>query len=276
MSQKNIEDIKFSLYKKSELLWWLSLAGWLIAAFASIASILATQKLALSLLGITSLFIPFCIVWLREIAATYSLKADKCRRMILYSDGLGNPPSEIELLTAKGYSIGNKIESAYYEPPYYDSKIQAGPARLLDIIGESAFFTKELALKIESYLRVILATSFLLIVALGLSSKFWIGLIEVTQESLADFIEAFTLFIATLVAGDIYLLKTKFSNMAKDSERVFSSAFKLKKSITISNHDVLTIASDYDACLQNSPPIPFCIYKRYVGDLNRIYKDVAK
>ena len=150
MTALNIEDIKYSLYKNSERLWWYSLSGWFLAVVASVLSIIIDQKDILSLIGIFSFLTPFGIVWLRELAVALSFKADKCRRLILYSDGLGSVISDTELLEVKGFSVGEKIENAYYEPPYYDSTQEPGEARLLDILGESAFFTKELSRKVET------------------------------------------------------------------------------------------------------------------------------
>ena len=95
---------------------------------------------------------------------------------------------------------------------------------------------------------------------LGISSQFWVGIVNVTPKSFVDFIEAFTIFVVVLVAGDIYLLKIKYSKLARESEKTFNAAFRLKNEDEITQHDVITIATDYDACVQVCPPIPLFVY----------------
>ena len=272
--KENIENIKFSLYQKAEQLWWLSLLGWILAVIFALIAIYADDS-NLEIVGVISAVLPFCIIWLRELSAGYSYKADKCRRLILYSDGLGENPSVSELLLIKGYMLGDKLSEAFYDPPYYDSVLPVGPARLLDIAGESAFFTKELSEKTVKVLNVILLSFLFLLVILGLSSKFWLGFAEISEQGLVNFIQMFSLFILSLVAGDIFLLRAKYIALATESKNIFESIFLLKKSGDIMVHDVMRLASDYDACVQSCPPIPTVIYKKYLQELNNIYKDVV-
>jgi len=272
----NIRDVKYALYQKAERLWWCSLAGWLFAVVVAIVAIFTDDTNVLAIIGGVSLLLPFCIIWLREIASGYSYKADKCRRMLLYSDGLGEEPSKTEMLSVSGYILRDDVKEAYYEPPYYASRLEPGPSRLLDIIGESSFFTKELSKKTAKYLTWILVVFFVAFLLLGFSSRFWVGFVDTTREGFVDFIEAFTLFILSLVAGDVWLLKTKYEGLMSAADRVFSSAFKLKDNEKLTEHDVISLASDYDACVQACPPIPTIIYKRYLRALNTLYKKVVE
>ena len=273
--KENIENIKYSLYKKAEQLWWLSLLGWALAVIFSIFAIYINDKDKLQIIGIVSAILPFGIIWLRELSAGYSYKADKGRRLILYSDGLGVNPSDSELLSIESYMLGDNVAEAFYEPPYYESELPGGPERLLDIAGESAFFTKELSGKTAKVLNVILAVCLTVLLILGISSKFWLGFSGLSDKSLGDFIEAFSLFVLSLVAGDIFLLRVKYANLAEESNKIFESIFNLKKSAGLVAHDVMRLISDYDACVQACPPIPTILYKKYLKELNKVYKGVV-
>jgi len=115
MSQ-NLSDIRNYLFDVAESKWWLSIYLTLGMQFILLIAVFWNHPVIIYISGFTGLVVPLAVTCLRVWASSFSSKGDKCRRLILYSDGLGEniPPEEIS--TVRGWAIGANLGSAPFTP----------------------------------------------------------------------------------------------------------------------------------------------------------------
>jgi hypothetical protein len=269
---KDLPDIRNHLYDEAEKLWWRSLYLTLGAQLSSLIAVIFNETWILAIAGLLALVSPIGVVWLREWASTHSQRADKCRRLILYSDGLGEEIPREDLATIRAWTTGIQLENAPFIRPYYASNIPIGSNRLVDIIAESAYFTCHLAGKAAGYLQIIFATS-----ALGLISILYISISVPSSESIVIVVAKSAISaISFFLAGDIFFLWKKYSDLKAQANETFKICAILRDESQLSLSQAMQTVEDYHLVLVQSPPIPFNLYIKYQDSLNRAYQESYK
>ncbi len=139
---KDLLDIRNHLYDRSERLWWITI--WL-AICTQVLAVLAVWKnntVFLAIVGLISLMSPIAINWIREQAEGLTIKADKCRRLILYADGLGGTITKAEIASVRACVMGWTLKDAPFVSPYYSSDKPKGPNQLSRHSERVSFFYK--------------------------------------------------------------------------------------------------------------------------------------
>lgn len=206
---KDLPDIRNYLYDEAEKLWWWSLYLTLAAQLSSLVAVLINKAWVLAIGGFLALVAPIGVVWLREWASTLTQQADKCRRLILYADGLGEEIPKEDLATIRAWTTGTQLKAAPFTRPYYASQLPSGSNRLVDIIAESAYFTCHLAGKVAGYLQIIFAISALALIGIlyfSISVPNSANIVIIVAKSAIS-------AIAFFLAGDIFLLWKKYSDL---------------------------------------------------------------
>jgi len=269
---KDLPDIRNCLYDEAEKLWWWSLYLTVGAQMSSLLAVVINNAWGLAFVGLFALVTPIVSVWLREWASTLTQQADKCRRLILYADGLGESIPKEDLATIRSWAIGSQLKAAPFTRPYYSSKLASGSNKLVDIIAESAFFTGHLAGKAAGYLQVICAISALIlfsILYLSISVPNSLSIVIIVARSA---ISAIVFFLA----GDIFLLWKKYLDLKAQANETFKVCAVLRDEVQLSNSQAIQTAEDYHLILIQSPPIPFRLYRKYCGLLNDAYRKSYK
>ena len=88
---KDISNLRNHFYSNAERFWWVTFWIAVGTQLLALAAIWINNNTFLELVAFVALAAPIAIAWLREKADATSLKADKCRRLILYAEGLGRP-----------------------------------------------------------------------------------------------------------------------------------------------------------------------------------------
>lgn len=270
---KDLSDIRNHLYDRAERLWWVTFCIALGTQVNVLIAVWEPNKTFLTVAAILSLLASIAIVWLREHALTIMTKADKCRRLILYSDGLGRDISSSELAQIRAWTLGKELTSAPFVKPYYSSEKPVGPNRLADIMAESAFFTTNLAERMVIFLWVVLFVSALMII--GMLWAIGVLLADGAATGLpvvSAMMKSAAVFMAFLISSDFAVLLKKYADLRVLTKEVFEQCARLRDDESLTESGILLIAEDYSIVLLQSPPIPLCLYKKYRDELNTAYR----
>lgn len=265
----DLPDIRNYLYDKAERFWWYSLYFYIGIPILSVMILNLNIIWLQTLFGFIALLSPFGIVWIREIAAQYTIKADKCRRLILYADGLGNDIPHIEQIKLKALVKNANIKSAVFESPYYTSSFSHGPYRLIDIVKESAFFTSELSKEVSEILKILLVILFVVFIFV-----FYYG-ITITQHAkeIQNIAKSAIIIVSFLYCGDFYWLWRKYSTYCNETDKILHKCTDILKNGDLKISDVFQIIEDYHLLINSNPPIPKALYIKNYEKLNRIYRE---
>ncbi len=269
---KNLEtlsDLRNHLYDGAEAKWNWTLRISVAALVASIIGTASANAVALTITGLASIAFPVVISWIRELASTEILHADKCRRLVLYSDGLGHTVAAAELAEVNSWGLGSQIQPAPFSGSYYQSTHSPGPRRLADITTESAYFTKFLAGKVQVWLWWIFAVSIAVVIGT-------LSLAELAKSAaptdLVIAAKAIGIFVAFLVSSDVALPAKKFGDLSKAADLAFRQGDQLRRLPEPDVEFVRTIVDDYGTASLQCPPIPSWLFLKYQAALNAAYQ----
>lgn len=266
----DLSDIRNHLYQTAEDWWIRSLVFSVITLLISVFALWYTTAVWVGVAGVISIIAPVAITWMREIASTCMLKGDKCRRLILYADGLGTEIPADELAQVRAWRLGCELREAPFVRPYYSSDRLPGAQRLADIVAESAFFTHHLASKLSAGLWA----SFVCALILSCIVLYFADFMESGGPgSLIPIAKSVAVFVAFLIAGDFLLIAKKFSDLKNDAHQTLTRCVHLRSGAHIDTDEVRSIVEDYGISLLQAPPIPGKLYLHYRDELNEIYRD---
>jgi hypothetical protein len=265
----DLSDIRNHLYQSAESWWNRSLCVSGITLFLTVTACWDTAPVLIMVAGAVSIVAPILIIWMREIASENQLRGDKCRRLILFADGMGADIPADEVAQIRGWGLGYELQDAQFVHPYYSSAKSPGPQRLADIIGESAFFTYHLTSKLSAWLWTVFLSTLIL-------SGFILYLSDLMQgSSPGSFVpvaKSVAVIIAFLIAGDFLLIAKKFTDLKNNSYETLTRCVSLRAAHEVNSDEVRTVAEDYSISLLQAPPIPGKLYLHYRDELNEIYR----
>lgn len=271
---KDIEELRGHLYARAEGFWWVTLWISLGTQVFSLLAVWLDKTGFLAVVALLALLALIAIAWLREKANGTALRADKCRRLILYADGLGRPLTKEELAEVRAWAIGTTVTPVAFVLPYYSSTMPVGPNRLADIVAESSFFTSQLAERVISIMwAVFIASLCVLLSILFLSDLFAASDRSGVVVSIENLAKSAALVITFLISGDFLLLIKKYADLRSLASNTFQHCGSLRDQKLLSESDILAVVEDYHIGLSQAPPIPARLYKRYRDELNKVYRE---
>jgi len=266
-TDNTLEKCKNHYFDRSESWWWCSLVVAILTPIGAIIIELSNKSPILTFISFVIILSPALITWSREIANSYYDKGSLCRRVILYNKGLGEPISVADKCEILEFSKNLKIPE--YEKPYYVTEKNISPAKLVDMISESSFFTKYNAGVASDYLNKIFV--FYLCVTLFIAYLCIEG--TISKEATQVIAKSAFFVVALFIVNDFLLLKRKFDKLSADSNIIFRDSENLAKQSKISEYEALNLAERYNLILSISPPIPFFVYKKSRDELNKKYRE---
>lgn len=274
-SEKNdLPDIRNFFFDKAEQYWWIAFWIALGAQILLVSGIWIENIFFLLMVVISGVLLPVVVAWLREMASDYSLRGDKCRRLILYDDGFGRSITREDMLEVKSWVMDIQMKEAPFVKPYYTSRLAPGPSRLADITAESAFFTEKLSRRVIDRLWIVLSLPILLLIIVLMSGDlFPILTSEPNDGFLKNVAKSVAIIVAFLISGDFAVLLKKYYSLRNSARDVFRSCIRLRGDKDASELDVISVVEDYHLSLIQSPPIPSSIYFKYKDGLNEIYQN---
>ncbi|TAL78667.1 MAG: hypothetical protein EPN88_02095 [Bacteroidetes bacterium] len=263
----NLIDIMGCEYGRSKKWWNIGFYLKCLLILISLVAIFATSMFA-TIIGFATLLIPISAFWVREKASNHYSQAEKVRRLLLLSDGLGIELPKLEIAQLE-VEIGTLDKNRpLYTPPYYDSPLSTGPNRLADIIAESSFFTKNLSNSSAKLFGTIALLGFAIVVC----SMYFLIQSNISQTNSQLSAKIVTLMIVFFIAGDFASHYLSYSGLSKVSEVILNKCDKLRNDQAIDINDIIRAMNDYDCALIKSPPIPDLLYTINRDKLNRAWR----
>ena len=269
---EHLVGYQFAEFDKAERARTKALFAQVAVALLGGGSLWLSGLTTLIVIAVISLLILLLITWLEWLYGKHRIAGEAARRATLIVDGLGQTLSESELLALneKMQVDPSAAEAKQPGPNYYASLAPTGWTRLIQMIEQSAFFSK--ALYRSSAMRVV---TFVLILLVPVISGF---LILVPQLDEADSSQAvrllLLLFVFVLTSGGVRTFLDHLS-AASATEVIFQRA---SGAIArgVSEADVLSILSDYNAAVEASPLMAPGAYKTNRDRLNRLWDDYER
>lgn len=266
----DLSDIRNHLYQRAEQWWIVSLLISVVTLCLVLIALWIDSSPWVSLAGIFAILAPVSIAWAREAASASLLRGDKCRRLILYADGLGHDIPPEDLAEVKVWALGSQLKEAPFVKPYYSSSKSPGPQRLADIIAESSFFTEHLARKIATGLWVTFGIALIVACLVLYSADLGAG---VSYRVAVFVMKSMAVLVSFLIAGDFLLIAKKYTDLNHEAHQAFSRCARLREAQNLSIDEVRNVVEDYGVALLQAPPIPGKLYGFYRDALNRIYRE---
>jgi hypothetical protein len=257
------------MYCRSERWWWASLAlvalG-IVAAIGVISEVFPAHSLAATASTMISIATPALAAVARWISGDYAGKGDTCRRLVLYHDAMGKP---IDLAVARDVALWpRRPVSAVTTTPYFASDRAQGPHRLIEDVGESAFFTAELA-------RLTAKIGFTIVgVFVATPLLAWIVFSDVrtavsTQVSLV--LGALAILTVGVLIAEVFVHALHYLRLARESSEVSRRAADLARGDSPSSADAYQLAEDYSVALARNLPILNWLYEREKDRIEAAY-----
>jgi hypothetical protein len=273
----DLSDIRNHLYDQAEARWWYSLWLSLCTQVLALIATVSNNFWLLVIAGFVALITPTAVAWLREWANNLTQKADKCRRLILYADGLGEDIPSHELAMVRAWTTGIQLQQAPFTSPYYLSTLPNSPQKLMDITAESTYFTEFLAAKVATYLLGGLVISILILSGIIYFADFATSTVAISQKNQDMTVikwaaKAALTAISFILTGDILLLWKKYSDLKLAAQNTFQKCAELRHNQDLSTSEAMQVVEDYHLALIQSPPIPLKLYLIYRDPLHRSYQ----
>ncbi len=273
----NLEEIRHSMYTRAERWWWCALASVVIGVFSGLASIYSWLRsgsvISYVVVAIAALA-PFLAAAARRFSGTLAARADLCRRAFLYRSSLGIElePDQLRLVALWPSNIPlNKITAS---SPYFSSTTPVGPDRLAEAVGESAFYTAELA-RIMGNVGIGLVLLVAVLIFAALSALSSIPFDATTLSKISVIIAIVATGTLALLFGEILVTALGYKSLEEDSLEVFRSATHFAGLADKTAVTAIRIAETYSIALAANLPIPNFLYRWNRDRIDRAYKAVA-
>jgi hypothetical protein len=185
---------------------------------------------------------------------------------------LGYPISSTQFDVWK-QRAGRRLEKRFRleprDPDYYTTKLAPGPNRLVEMLEESAFYTRHLYIRLRRLmllilvpLVVILLGILLVIPALGQKSPLTLGLAN-----------AVLVIIPIAVAADLLGTTMKLSRLITGITEIESDVERLKNSRTISDVAALRLVFEYNCLTASGYPIHNYLFNHWHSAIDTAWRE---
>jgi hypothetical protein len=265
---ENLSTIRHNLFLKAERLWLYSLALSIIILLVSIVIIMIDNPTVLILGSGLIFFGQIIALFLKESSNKAQETADKCRRVILYSNGFGTDIRKEDYAIAKTWVKFQDGMKSVYVKPYYASNRPPGPNRLAEIMSEAAYFTYCLSDSTAGILNIILALAGIIVATMIYVAFF----AQLNQNTLAIIGKTVMVLVGFFFVSDVFSIKRKYQKMSEVALRTFSELSRMSKNGELREFEVMQVVEDYNIELVQTPPTPSMLYNRDKDKINNAYR----
>lgn len=196
-------------------------------------------------------------------------RAEQVRRRAILLDALGQTAEKLDV-TDLWMLFDEKVRASaakFDDADYYASKEGPGPDRLLEILKESAFWSKHLyaASARRAFKGVAAVVVGVLVVSL-------IVLPSTTGESLLLLARGLVVFLGFIVGADQLGTAIAWSDAKSQLEALHRRLDRVRLD---EMEPCLAIFADYTAATSLAPPIPTGVYEAEQGKLNALWEEAG-
>lgn len=270
---EELNQLSRLLFDKAAGNWYLGLfvellAGVLGIVFLGLLNFSANTNLVISVL-LFSIWV--YTYWLKLRSEDYYDNAETMRRQSVLTEGLDWEISKTAFSKWRlkaGNKILEKLEIKKRDENYYATKKEAGPKRLLEMTAESAFYTRNLYVKLNERLWLsFIVITFLTVLCLGLTST------EVLTSSLKVQIAYFIfLFLPVILSIDILRWALKLGQLTKEIFDIEDKLELLSKEANLDIAQVMRLVSEYNCQVVQGIPIRNYFFKIWHDEIDSHWK----
>lgn len=235
----------------------------------TLGSALCTTGWQAKALGVIAGVAQIALFAFRYWSGSHFSLGEEIRRLAMLQDGLGIRPPEIQIAKLRERVGKSQVVEPDYLGPYYESRLPAGPKRLLEIIEESAFFTHSLARTTATVLWITVCIG-LFIVVISFVVFVQAGIPRSALEAAAKIVVISMTFWA---AGDLASMALRFGSLARASERVLDRCPNLLAQKDDVQDEAHIIIGEYNCAVIQAPSIPTVIYRWRQDTLNEAWRN---
>lgn len=232
----------------------LEVGASILAAVLGLLDLPTTWSLVGALVGIVLLAIAYGLrIWFDDQYDT----AETMRRQAAFTEGLGWPIDRIQAIEWQrrvGARIRQRYQAKPRDPDYYASKENVGPGRLAEMTIESAFYTRQLYLKLRNLVVLVLVGTLAIFALVTLVTL--AGVFPGNAELLIA--RALYSFIPIVLAVNLFGWTLQLDRLARNICEVEEALERLKESKNLNIEQVLRIVSEYNC----QAAVGFPIHKR--------------
>jgi len=238
-----------------------------IVIISMITIFISVPPLCGYLISVTNLILAIVWIYLLDKSKSSHSVAERARRAIIFSKGLGIKLSSKSYTDLKMlFSVNENDGTKYEDPNYFTASASYGNKKLAEIIEESSFWSKHLyKMSAQRYWRYFVAILLISIIGLLLLPILNIGSADILIA------QVFSLILIWVITGNIFTTAMSFTSAASFVDNIETRL----DSMAAHNEfdDVLIIVSDYNALVGSTPIIPSNLYDRNKDRLNKLWAE---
>jgi len=253
---KELEGLAKLLFDRSVLLRYSALgievAAGLLAAVVSFVHPQVTVTYFFAVIGFVMLAIAYALKIF--FSKTYDV-AETMRRQAVFVNGLGWDIDGIlfsEWRRIAGDTLVTKNNTSPLEDDYYATKEDVGDLKLLEMIQESAFWTRHLYKSIAFYMWIIVIFALSLVVAVFVFTSS----VVVSPDSSQNIVYVLFLLMPILLTVDVLNWALKLGSVGSAIQSIEENLERLKERNDYETQDLLRLVSEYNCQLVQGFPIP--------------------
>lgn len=268
MDDNKLLGLQRAEFKRAEAMSARSNKAQVIIVIISITTIFINKPSYVYALTISNLIIASFWLWFSIQAKNSHSVAERARRAVVFSNGLGIKLSGKSYTDLKMLFNVNESEGEKYEDEdYFKTQQKYGNKKLAEIVEESSFWSKHLfKMSARRYWFYFSATLTISILGLLLLPLLNIGSLDILIS------QVFCIILIWLITGNIFVAAMSFTNAANSIDDIEGRLDKMSSNKE-SDQDVLLVVSDYNALVESSPTIPSDLYEKNRDRLNDLWKD---
>lgn len=252
---EELNQLSRLLFDKGARNWYLAIFIELIAGlfgiFAGLSNFSDDRKLIIAMLGFLLMILSY---YLRISFEGIYDRAETMRRQSILSEALDWPISSVQFSDWRlkaGKDILKHFKLKIRGKNYYATHKPTGTRRLLDMISETAFWTRHLYVRLKDILIIILV----LVVFLSASFISVSALSIIPNKTQLQIVYFVYLFLPIILSIDLLGWIIRLNRLAGSIKEIEEDLERLSKSKRISIPEIMRLASEYNCQVTNGFPI---------------------
>lgn len=247
----------------------LELFAGFLAVILDLLNLPSTLAFGGALVGLALLAIAY---YLRLQFEDQFHSAETMRRQSVFTEALGWPLSTVqysEWQRKAGKSVRAKLRNNPRESDFYETQQPVGADRLAEMTAESAFYTRQLYLKLRLWIWTLFIAAALVFIFVSLTT-----LVSPIPNNVRLLI-AKTLysFITLVLSANLLGWALKLGRLASSIQEVEEGFERLKSTSTLDVPQVMRLVSEYNCQVVDGIPIHSWLFMRWHDEIRDLWEN---
>ncbi len=198
--------------------------------------------------------------------------AETMRRQSVFTEALGWQLSSVqysEWQRKAGKHIRAKLKTTPRESDFYETQQPVGADRLAEMTAESAFYTRQLYLKLRWWAWVLFIAATIVFIIVSLTT-----LIAPVPDNVRLLIaKALFSFITLVLSANLLGWALKLGRLASTIQEAEEGLERLKKTATLDVPQVMRLVSEYNCQVVDGIPIHSWLFMRWHAEIRDLWEN---